>query len=243
MKFTIITLDNSRDAYKEQLRRRNLYPEVILPAVDARGLSREGIQSLLDDRGLEIDLKCWPNPKNGEIGVWLSNYDRWQWIAKQDEPVIVFEDDAIIDEDFMYDFNRFYQDLPEDWDFAALWVPENQTFDYRYNATYENGAPRIHGGRPDHEPSQYDFGVEHAALVYQGYGMVSLMYSPKGAQSLVEIASRGITGPVDCWIYEHAEGRGKANLKGFAPKPQYATIVRYDWSAQSHVQHTEMTLF
>lgn len=233
MKYTIISLNDERKSYKDNIRKNVGFDEVPILAVDG---NYPGIQYQIEARDLAIS-PVWPNAKLGEIGVWLSNFDRWNIVAHMNEPLVVFEDDAIVSDTFNDKFNEFVNELPSDWDFAALWVPENQRIDYLYDLVYEDGIPRINGMR-DHETSLFRIpGVSRAVLVYQGYGMVSLMYSPTGGKRLVELARKyGITGPVDCWIYEHAH---RGNLKGYAPHPDFADIVTYDWSAVSHVQLTE----
>lgn len=234
MKYTILSLNDDRKAYFDVLRQIVGEGEIKVPAVDGSAVD---LSEELDIRGIEHHGHIWGNPKAGELGVWLSNFDCWYTAATMDEPLIVFEDDAIADPWFHEKLGWLTDELPEDWDFVSLWVPENQRIDFRYETNYENGVPRIERTRGDWEKSQYDIGGRYAALVYQGYGMVSLMYSPKGAQKLIQLTREyGITGPVDCWIYEQAH---IGNLNGYAPRPEQASIVHYDWKAQSHVQLTE----
>lgn len=237
MRYGIITLPNSdRDIYKNAIREHVRFPELELEAFDARVLDpAEGIR----ERGLILDSERWGNPKRGELGVWLSNFDRWQQ-ASETGPLIVFEDDAVVDKTFIEKFNRMMEELPRDWDFAALWVPENQRQDYLYNYQYDpfDDTP-LYLGRLPSDLSIYRIrGARFAALVYQGYGMVSLVYSQEGGRKLVERArATGITTPVDCWIYEQAK---LGHLKGYAPHPDRANIVHYDWSAATTIQDTEM---
>lgn len=236
MKYHIISINDERKSYKDNIRKHVPLPEAEWTDYNAYFTPpREGLAA----RGLEWKPD-WPNPKIGEMGVWLSNYDAWKNISEMDSPCIVFEDDAVVDETFWLKFTNFIDQLPSDWDFAALWVPENQRVDYRYSLVYNHtGVPLIFGTLP-YEKSIFQVpGADRAALVYQGYGMVSLVYSPRGAEKLVNYAhSRGITGPVDCWIYEIAH-MDETNVKGYAPRPEYADIVTYDWAATSHVQLTE----
>lgn len=230
MKYTIISINDDRQFYKEQIRRNVELEELLLPAVDGKAVD---LSEELEVRGLHSP---WHNAKVGELGVWLSNFDRWQYTTTMDEPLIVFEDDAFVQADFMGKFSLFYNDLPPDWDFAALWVPDNQKVDYTYDLEYnEIGDPIIRGHLP-YQESLFKFS-RFAAHVYQGYGMVAVMYSPKGAAKLVDLAQRyGVYTPVDCFIYQQAH---MGNLNGFAPTPIFASIVGYDWQAASHVQQTE----
>lgn len=233
MKFNIISINDDRKVYKDTIRKYVPFDELHMRAFNAhehnplRGLAARGLV-----------LSGWDNAKLGELGVWLSNFDRWARVAEMDEPLIVFEDDAAVDDSFASKLRQLIKDVPNDWDFLSLWVPDNQLNDYYYDVSFdETGFPTVHGWKTAEESLfRLDNGGS-GALVYQGYGMVSLVYSPQGGQKLVELAREtGLTGPVDCWIYEQAH-RGK--LKGYAPRPLYATIVGYDWSQPSHVQDTE----
>lgn len=235
MKYNIISINDDRLDFKNNIRQVLGTDELSIPAVNASSID---IMQAIKDRGLELKEHVWDNSKTGELGVWLSNYDCWRAIAEQDEPVVVFEDDAIPDSQFNAKCEGIIEDAPDGWDFISLWVPDNQKQDYFYNNTYDSFGDPIFHGKLDHEHSVYRVkSCRYSALVYQGYGMVSLVYSPLGAKKLVSAAhTRGIDNPIDCWIYQEAH---KGNLNGYAPRPEYANIVHYDWSAQSHVQNTE----
>lgn len=230
MKYTIITLNDDRALYKENIRKRVKFDEVELPAVNG---SFVDLDFEMSSRGLHSP---WGNAKKGEIGVWLSNFDRWQWAAENDETLIVFEDDAIPAPHFTHSAQAILDELPDDWDFLSLWVPDNQKVDYQYDLVYNHiGDPIIYGRKPYHE-SLFAHSIL-TAHVYQGYGMVALAYSPVGGRKLVSLARQtGACTPVDCWIYQQAH---LEKLNGFAPTPPFANLVGYDWLAPSHVQQTD----
>jgi len=235
MMFTIISLNDERLAYKRNIRKYvGADGEICWPAVDGNKITEDDFRK----RDLYLRKDIWTNPKRGELGVWLSNFDRWELAGELDEPLIVFEDDAVIDYTFKDKLDMFLDELPPDWDFAALWVPENQRADYHYNVRWHNWKQYQHGNHLPDELSNYRVNERNiAAKVYQGYGMVSLVYSPAGGRRLVRRArTYGITTPVDCWIYEVAH-MGLA--AGYAPHPHFADIVTYDWQAETHVQKTE----
>lgn len=238
MKFTIISLNDERIAYKNVIRERVQYPEVFLDAVDGRLID---VDHEFAERGLTrgslLSGYKWSNAKRGELGVWLSNYDRWLYAMEMDEPLIVFEDDAVPHPLFNQELENLMTDLPDDWDVFTLWVPENQRVDYFYEVQYdEHGHPAIAGMKTEGE-SYYYIGSTKIAKAYQGYGMVAQMYSPKGARKLFELAHyRGVDNPVDCWVFEEIH---KGKLNGYAPRTDFTNIVGYDWQAVSHVQLTE----
>jgi GR25 family glycosyltransferase involved in LPS biosynthesis len=58
---------------------------------------------------------------DGQIGCALSHIKIWQDAIKNNyENIIIFEDDAIIPEDFWRKFNNAYNELPKDWDMLLL---------------------------------------------------------------------------------------------------------------------------
>ncbi len=235
MKYSIISINDKRRAYKDAIRQNVGMELEHINSVDGVYMNRDGkIEQHLNDIGLSLS-SIWPL-QLGEIGIWMSNYLHWQRVAEMTEPLVVFEDDAIIDEHFSEHMHTLMTQLPENWDFVSLWVPENQRMDYRYNLEYdENGVPKIYGMRPQGLPSYFDYWSNTVAKVYQGYGMVAMMYSPAGGRKLTELAKKyGLRNPVDCFIYEEAH---KGALNGFAPKPDHV-FVSYDWP-ETQIHNTE----
>lgn len=230
MKYNIISINDNRAEYKKNIRANMTCPQIKVASING---SAGNLDQLMKAYGLK--WTDW-NPSFGEAGVWLSNFLNWYRVSSLNEPLIVFEDDAIIDEHFSVHIDTIVRQLPDDWDFVALWVPDNQRIDYRYNLSYnEHGVPQIYGTRPNGFPSYFDFGASDIAKVYQGYGMVAMMYSPVGGRKLVKLAKKyGLRNPVDCFIFEEAH---KGALNGYAPKPD-KVFVNYDW-AETQIHSTE----
>lgn len=231
MKYNIISIDDSRQEYKDRIREIVNLDEVSIPAIDGREVD---LHAELEKRGLR--LFDW-NPTKGELGVWLSTFDCWQWAA-ENEDLIVFEDDAIPTGDFNYHLADFVSELPEGWDFLSLWVPENQYHDYLYVVKYDSGGQWIKVADDTNAAmSRYNYGAIRLAKVYQGYGNVATLYSKDGAQRLIDAArDLGLRAPIDCWIMDRAH---TDVVQGFAPKPMWAKAVYYDWAAETTVHNTE----
>lgn len=227
MKYSIISINDKRAKYKEAIRAYAGYEEIIVASIDGQAVD---LNKLMKAYGLK-----WTDwtPTAGEAGVWLSNYLRWYRVTQMNEPLIVFEDDAIIGPAFTGQMEHILPQLPPKWDFVSLWVPDNQRQDYLYDLTYdENGEPIITGRRTN---SLFDIGQTSIAKVYQGYGMVATMYSPEGGKKLMNLTKKhGIYTPVDCFLMQQAH-RGKLN--GYAPKP-FHTFVSYDWP-ETQIHNTE----
>ena len=225
MKYTIISIDDTRAAYKENLRSvLSNHEEVIIPATDARVVD---INEELAKRSLYLPSGADVR-RRGELGVWCSTFDCWKWAVDNDEPLLVFEDDAIATTDFNDLLSAFVSEIPHDYDFLSLWVPPNQYLDFVYDSTYTpEGEMLINGPNKNSITSQYNYGAIRTCLAYQGYGNVAMLYSPKGAANLIELAyERGITEPLDCFIFLRAHLR---RIDGYAPKPNWAKAVDYDW--------------
>ena len=238
MKYTILSIDNSRESYKERIRDRIQIPEVFVKAVN--GNTEDAVEQLRSE-GILLRRELW-TPKKGEAGIWASIVNCWKWCIENDEELVVFEDDAIPVQNFQGLFNDFHDKLPVDYDFAALWVPNNQRDDYFYFVSYdENGVPH-HVSRPpgmDRHISIYAIdGAFPVSEVYQGYGGVAMLFSPNGARKFMEISRKmGVYTPIDCHFYLSAH-RPVDNVFGYAPHPEYM-MVDYDWAATTTIHHTE----
>jgi GR25 family glycosyltransferase involved in LPS biosynthesis len=161
------------------------------------------------------------------------------WVAAQEHgPLIVLEDDAIVSERFDVIMENVWHDLPEDWDYFCLFVPDNQFEDYyRATAYDENGEPKLYTnpGEKWYSPSM---GSAYVGRAYQGYSCVGIMYSQQGGKKLHELAQQyGMYTPVDCFIFQQTH-TGRVN--GYAHTPDCERPVTYDWhNSPTLVQDTE----
>lgn len=223
MKFNILSIDDSREHYKKAIRAVVKCDEVSIPTFN--GHVSDVAQGLVE-RGLAYTNQ-WQPFTLGEMGVWLSTFDCWAWCVQNNEHLLVFEDDAVPAQDF--DLQLDGLQIPSDFGYVALWVPENQHVDYQYSITYEkDGMPIIHGMLPP-GTSHYNLipNREKVCRAYQGYGNVATLYSPQGGSDLIKEARKlGLYMPIDCFIHTTSHVK---RVNGLAPKPDYATLVGYDW--------------
>lgn len=224
--YTIITVDDSRADLKRALRERmrGYLPEISdIDFVDARKID---VDAELQRRGLAVNGKF----HIGEIGVWLSQINAWEYIANQDEydAVIVFEDDAVVCPEFELIFQFVWAELPKSFDFMALAVPADQLVDYYYDRTFtEHGRWELNSNMRKHlHYSDHYIGSRFVAKAYQGYSCVATMYSKAGAQKLLDLVKEhGLNAPVDCFIFNmHHTGP----LNGYAMMPTVKNVVTFE---------------
>ena len=217
MNYTIVTIDDSRAANKEKIRSIVPLPEVTdIQFCDAR---KEYPQVLEYTTPWSLT--------RGEVGIWHSHYNCWKWAA-ENGPLLVFEDDAILDQDFMDHFNHVVDKLPDDWDFLSLWVPPEQEQDFMYNVTFdEEGYPHANGTFYEVGASVFWIGSATIAKVYQGYSFVTTLYSQEGARKVAALAEqKGMYTTADCFLFLEAHA---GRLNGYAPTPMYTRFVHHDW--------------
>ena len=103
-------------------------------AIDGKDLDYEGLKSMGYDT-----FKEWKDPLNktnlttGEVATSLSHIHVWEKCIELNEPVLIFEDDAIITEDFSYD--EIFSHLKNGYDMVYLgWLEmgESTTIDDKY---------------------------------------------------------------------------------------------------------------
>lgn len=231
-KYNIISINEDRADYKQTIRKNVQLDEIHVPATDGREVD---LSIELENRGLRLPVGYL---SAGEVGIWLSTFDCWQWAVENNENLVVFEDDAIPTESFNALFSKFSTELPKTWGLLSLWVPDNQLPDYTYDLVYdEYGVPTNIGPNRNPFMSLFNYGAIRLARAYQGYGNVAIMYSPVGAQQLIDRARLGgIDEPIDVWVFCRAH---TGTIEAFAPKPIWARAVTYDWKAETTVHNTE----
>lgn len=229
MKYNIISINDDRAEYKKVIRERVRGDEVIIPAVNAYEVD---VDEELKKRDLFVRHDNMFS--TGELGIWLSMFDRWQWAVENNEELITFEDDAIPATNFNEWFYDYKKELPKTYDFLCLWVPENQYLDYVYDVVYDDeGRPETAGPNKNVVTSNYNYGAMRLARAYNGYGNVAQMFSPKGAQFFIDrVRAVGIYTPVDCYQYQEAHA---GRCEGYSPKPRFAKAVSYDWAAETTI--------
>ncbi len=239
--YHIISINDDRKYRKAEIRAKMAgMEEVSIPSCDPLDAKDFAEQVLKHDIRITI-TDDW-QPLVGEVGVWYSHLNIWRhMIINKIEQLVVFEDDATVNYGAVDIIQRQSMELPNDYDVLALSVPFNQLQDFEYRVAYDNLGRPLKVMHPNTPCYVFDVGLPTLARVYQGYGCVAMMYSLKGAKRLYDLAiDYGMSGPVDCWIYEHAHA---GRLEAYAPKPTTARAASDAHQKPTQIHNTERFLY
>jgi GR25 family glycosyltransferase involved in LPS biosynthesis len=205
--YTIITLGNPE---RYQLRQAVHQAMAGIGYVEGRavdGRKEDELKWWESHHGLEYRMSEW---RPGELGLWYSNINNWKWIARQDDNVLVFEDDAIPLEGFRYVVDNVPP--PEDFDFATYYTP--------FRRPYQGGK----------------FRWEESNM--QEHGNIAVLYSPKGAKKILDIlGEEGLEYPVDIWLFKQAKFTKR--LKGYAPRIIDKVVIDHDFDVPTNIHDEE----
>lgn len=155
----------------------------------------------------------WIEAKVGELGNFASHYLAWTYLAESDmENLLIFEDDTLIELNFIEKYNLALDNVPDDYDVLSIFVHPNQ-YD-RFDKS--------------HEISYY------VSKSYQDWSTLCYVVSKNGAKKLVDyVKKHGMTRPTDWFIFRG----GKENIFNvYTLPPYFKSPVSVDTSYESQVQ-------
>lgn len=163
------------------------------------------------------DFSLKRNFKTGEIGVWASNYNAWHSFLNSDyDYLILFEDDAKIDDDFIDGITRYINELPEDWDFFSPFVHWWQQ-------------------QNNYNKDKNDYGHSEICKAYQVWSLACYVVSKSGAEKAILEANKGIEDPVDWFIFKNT---GRFNTYTLKPGvKQYCDINYFKTTIQDEPEY------
>lgn len=146
------------------------------------------------------------DPLPGEIGIWLTTLNIFQYISDNNiDELLVFEDDVLIDKDFIDNFNKCYSDLPKSYDFLSLYYFEGQN--------YTDERTLIESDYIHKSLNQYSGGQ-------------AILYSNKGAKKLLRAMKRkGLEYTSDCFIFKQSH---IDVVEGYSLLPTSKQMVYHD---------------
>jgi hypothetical protein len=206
VKYTIITLENPeryqhRKAIHEAMAGHEYVP---FNAVDGR--NPQSLANYEDYFEFKYLMNEW---RPGELGLWYSNINIWNWQQYQTDPLLVFEDDALLRPVFREVLDN--TPPPKDFDFASYYTPIRNP---------------IQAGRFYFEETINE------------HGNICMMYSAKGANRILTLLEKeGIEYPVDIWLYKQAKFR--KTLKGYSPRHLSHVIIDHDFDVPTNIHEDE----
>jgi len=146
-------------------------------------------------------------PLPGELGVWLSNINIYEYIVKNNiDKMLVLEDDVVVDLKFVGNLNLVLNDLPDNWDFLSLYYFENQN---SVDSETLFGSKYIHKSK--NQPA----------------GFQAMIYSKNGAEKILRLVKRlGIQYTVDCFVFEQAR---LGFLNGYSIIPDKLSFIKHEY--------------
>jgi hypothetical protein len=140
-----------------------------------------------------IDYDGW---LPGAIGIWASWKNAFSEFLKTNASgLILIENDLWVTEEFIsQSILKAFSELPSDWDYLTLYVPESSRNGYASN---------------------HDIGHEYICRPYHTWSNAAVLFSKSGAEKLLKYMSNGIKQNSDLHLYVN----GDNDLEGFALKP------------------------
>jgi GR25 family glycosyltransferase involved in LPS biosynthesis len=120
---------------------------------------------------------------SGIVGVFASNYLAYKKFLETDKDILfIFEDDATVSVNFAEVVDLYSTELPEGWDFWAIYVPDDCL--PWYNSDYDIGERK------------------YICRTYQDWSCAGYAVSRKGAELAVkDIETHGMANPIDWYIF------------------------------------------
>lgn len=156
---------------------------------------------------------AWEGFKPGELGNFASHYACWKYVIdKNMDSLMVFEDDVIMHNDFIYKYNVIMSNVPDNYDIMSIFVDPNQ-------------YPRC---RPDHYINDY------ITTGYQDWSTLCYVISRQGAEKLVKyVETIGMDHPTDWFVFRKGHS-GIFNI--YTVPPEFPSPLEIDHSYESQVQ-------
>jgi len=152
------------------------------------------------------DGRSFP-PLPGELGVWVSTINVWEYISNNKiEKMLVLEDDIILQEDFVEKLDLYLKDLPPSFDFLSLYYFEGQN---EIKDSLSIGSEKIQKSHSQYSAAQ------------------ATLYSYAGAKKLLKLVKRkGIEYTTDCFIFRQSlEGL----VDGYSIVGDFDTFLKHDY--------------
>lgn len=161
--------------------------------------------------GLKISVDTWApyavnrsEPLPGELGIFISLIRIYHFIKQTNtESLLVLEDDAYLDENFINLLNTALEDTPKDFDFLCLYSNDHEN---STDINTEIGQRYIHKAKN------------------QGSGILGMVYTLRGANKILDLVQqKGIESTVDDFIFYQVK---LGLLDGYIVKKDFPTMIQ-----------------
>lgn len=163
---------------------------------------------------MKIPLNKWKpydgrtfNPLPGEYGIWVSTIRFMQYMIDNNiDKLLVLEDDVYLFDDFVENFNKCINELPETFSLLSFYA-----FDEHNEVTEET-----------------DLGLEYIHRSWnQPSGMQATLYSLDGVKKILKVLKRkGIEYTNDCFIFEQSRLQV---IEGYSIKKNGLVFLDHDY--------------
>lgn len=178
----------------------------------SRNAREEGFLDLFKQTYPEFKF-AWDGFKPGELGNFASHYTAWKYLTKSTlDQILIFEDDVIMQEDFVEKYNLALSSVPEDYDVLSIFVDKNQyeRFDESQRISY------------------------YIAKGYQDWSTLCYVISKQGAEKLCKyVETIGFDHPTDWFIFRKGQ-KGIFNV--YTLPPYFKNPLAIDTRYESQVQ-------
>ena len=161
-------------------------------------------------------------PKMGEAGNFMSHFNCWKALSESSlDALLVFEDDCLIDPDFLEYLSLYTLDLPPRFDVFSVFAHANQFVSYA-------SRQRVRGSK-------------YLARAYQDWSTLCYLVSRRGAAKMMDyVNTRGADEPTD-WFIFHKARRGLFKVYTLVPGAHH--IAHLDGRHPTMVQNTPLFSF
>lgn len=180
-----------------------------------------------------------PFPVNsGIIGIVASNYLAYKRFLETDKDVMfLFEDDALVSANFAQIAEQYIRELPEDWEFFTLFVPDDCIQWFSYPRANQPWVKSNDGG-----PTTYDLGKPNVVRSYQDWSCAGYAVSRRGAEAAVEdLEANGISDPIDWYIFNLRHLGGQKYFNTYSIHPTSFRPVRLAKASGQTTIHSGVT--
>lgn len=207
--YTVIHINDERKRNREVIKDLLNGHNLNIPALNARDDAE--VNKFHEDNP-EFKL-AWDGFKPGELGNFASHYLAWKHLVNSNlNSLLVFEDDSLMHNDFVYKYNILINSVPRDYDVLSIFVDRNQ---------YDRYASK-------------DYVNNYVSKGYQDWSTLCYVISRQGAEKMIKYISEiGMDHPTDWFIFRKGH-QGIFNV--YTVPPEFPSPLEIDHSYASQVQ-------